>query len=133
MDNTITISADKFCAVIFPDKLPEHSITKLRKIFTLMFRFCWENEEDIQSMDEYISEIVPAAKADLDRAVCEYRTDFISLERVSKKDAEAARAKNRKLSQAVGSAERRYERWLKIQSAWNAIKQKYVEKGIYYG
>ncbi len=128
MDNTITISADKFCAVIYPDMLPEHAIPKLRKIFTLMFRFCWENEEAIQSMDEYISEIVPAAKTDLDRAVCEYRTDF-----GSKETSEAARAKNRKLSQAVGLAEHRYERWLKIQSAWNAVKQKYAEKGIYYG
>ncbi len=125
MADTIIIRANKFYASIYPDKLPEHSIPKIRKIFVLMFRFYHENQEAVQSMDDYISKAVPAAKTGLDCAVCEYRTNSISLERVSKIDAETASAKNRKLSQAVGLAERRYERWLKIRSAWNTIKQKY--------
>jgi len=134
MADTIIIRADRFCASIYPNMLPEHTITKLRKIFMLMFRYDYENQEAIRDMSEAINKAVATAKMDLDHAICEYRTGFVNPERCdSKKAAKAARAKNRKLLQVVRSAERYHERWQKIQSAWSATKQKCIEKGIYYG
>jgi len=130
MADTIIISADKFCASIFLDKLPELLIPQLRKIFTLMHQFYHENQEAVQTMNDYISEAAPTAKTDLARAICEYQTGFVNPERIgSPKAAKDARVKNRKLSRAVGSAKRRYERWLKIQAAWNRTQQKYAMKG----
>ncbi len=127
MANILTVGADKFQASILMDKLPELSLSQIRKIYTLMFQFAHENQEAIRNMENYVNEAVPAAQNALKLAAREYQSGFIYTGCVEdKKDAKKARAVNRKLSKAVKSAKRCYERWLKIQSVWNKTKQKYT-------
>lgn len=123
----LRVEADK-CHMILniPVYLTDATIPQLRKMFTLICRHSYQNEQTIQAVNESMMEILAHLKADWAAKSRIFQTEYKdpTFNR-TKKQAAAIRANNKSLMADVKSAKKTYERFQKIIGIWNETKIKY--------
>lgn len=123
----LRVEADK-CHMILniPVYLTDATIPQLRKMFTLICRHSYQNEQTIQAVNESMMEILAHLKADWAAKSRIFQTKYKdpTFSR-TKKQAAAIRANNKLLIADVKSAKKTYERFQKIIEIWNETKIKY--------
>lgn len=123
----LRVEADK-CHMILniPVYLTDATIPQLRKMFTLICRHSYQNEQTIQAVNESMVEILAHLKADWAAKSRIFQTEYKdpTFSRTKKQDA-AIRANNKSLMADVKSAKKTYERFQKIVGIWNETKIKY--------
>ena len=123
----LRVEADK-CHMILniPVYLTDATIPQLRKMFALICRYSYQNEQTIQEVNESIVEILAHLKADWAAKSRIFQTEYKdpTFSR-TKKQAAAIRANNKSLMADVKSAKKTYERFQKIIAIWDETKIKY--------
>ena len=123
----LRVEADK-CHMILniPVYLTDATIPQLRKMFTLICRHSYQNEQTIQAVNESMVEILAHLKADWAAKSRIFQTEYKdpTFSR-TKKQAATIRANNKSLMADVKSAKKTYERFQKIVGIWNETKIKY--------
>ena len=123
----LRVEADK-CHMILniPVYLTDATIPRLRKMFALICRYSYQNEQTIQAITAGMPEILEHLKADWAAKSRIFQTEYKdpTFSR-TKKQAAAIRANNKLLIADVKSAKKTYERFQKIIEIWNETKIKY--------
>lgn len=113
-----------------PAFLSDCNLANKRKMFRLIFEERYRNEDTIQKLDEYISEMSESLRTSWDEKSLKYQREykdpvyFLQQNPKKKKEAISIRAKNRRMLEAVRSAKRKYEHFQKTIEAWNEAKSK---------
>ena len=128
----LKVEADK-CHIILniPVYLTDATIPQLRKMFALICRYGYQNEQTIQAINSSMSEILEHLKADWANKSRIFQTEYKYLTydySKTRKQAAAIRANNKSLMADVKSAKKTYERFQKIIALWNETKNKYNVK-----
>ena len=123
----LRVEADK-CHMILniPVYLTDATIPQLRKMFALICRHSYQNEQTIQAITAGMPEILEHLKADWAAKSRIFQTEYKdpTFSR-TKKQAATIRANNKSLMADVKSAKKTYERFQKITAIWNETKIKY--------
>lgn len=123
----LRVEADK-CHMILniPVYLTDATIPQLRKMFALICRHSYQNEQTIQAITAGMPEILEHLKVDWAAKSRIFQTEYKdpTFSR-TKKQAAAIRANNKLLIADVKSAKKTYERFQKIIEIWNETKIKY--------
>ena len=123
----LRVEADK-CHIVLniPVYLTDATIPQLRKMFALICRYSYQNEQTIQAIDASMPEILGHLKADWAAKSRIFQTEYKdpTFSR-TKKQAAAIRANNKSLMADVKSAKNTYERFQKIIAIWDETKIKY--------
>lgn len=123
----LRVEADK-CHMILniPVYLTDATIPQLRKMFALICRYSYQNEQTLQEVNESMVEILAHLKADWAAKSRIFQTEYKdpTFSR-TKKQAAAIRANNKSLMADVKSAKKTYERFQKIIAIWDETKIKY--------
>jgi len=129
MTDIAYFKADTFQGTIYLPRLHELPITNIRKLFRLVFRYDWENEDAILTTGLYLEDIVPDSKRAWDDASARFQREWRKIEkpagRRTKAQIHAAaelKAHNDELTRTVKTCKAKYERWVKIQALWNDTK-----------
>ena len=116
------------CHIILniPVYLTDATIPQLRKMFALICRHSYQNEQTLQEVNESMVEILAHLKADWAAKSRIFQTEYKdpTFSR-TKKQAAAIRANNKSLMADVKSAKKTYERFQKIIAIWDETKIKY--------
>lgn len=123
----LRVEADKCHMVLnIPVYLTDATIPQLRKMFALICRHSYQNEQTIQAITAGMPEILEHLKADWAAKSRIFQTEYKdpTFSR-TKKRAAAIRANNKLLMAEVKSAKKTYERFQKIIAIWNETKIKY--------
>ena len=123
----LRVEADK-CHIVLniPVYLTDATIPQLRKMFALICRYSYQNEQTIQAIDASMPEILGHLEADWAAKSRIFQTEYKdpTFSR-TKKQAAAIRANNKSLMADVKSAKKTYERFQKIIAIWDETKIKY--------
>ena len=123
----LRVEADK-CHMILniPVYLTDATIPQLRKMFALICRHSYQNEQTIQAVNESMVEVLAHLKADWAAKSRIFQTEYKdpTFSRTNKQAA-AIRANNKSLMADVKSAKKTYERFQKIIAIWDETKIKY--------
>lgn len=128
----LRVEADK-CHIVLniPVYLTDATIPQLRKMFVLICRYSYQNEQTIRAIDASTSEILEHLKADWANKSRIFQTEYKDLTydyNKTRKQAAAIRANNKSLMADFTSAKKTYERFQKIIALWNETKNKYNVK-----
>lgn len=123
----LRVEADK-CHIVLniPVYLTDATIPQLRKMFVLICRYSYQNEQTIQAITTSMPEILEHLKADWTNKSRIFQTEYKdpTFNR-TKKQAAAIRIRNKSLMADVKSAKKTYERFQKIIAIWDETKIKY--------
>lgn len=123
----LRVEANK-CHMILnvPVYLTDATIPQLRKMFALICRYSYQNEQTIQAIDASMPEILGHLKTDWANKSRIFQTEYKDpTYNKTRKQAAAIRANNKSLMADVKSAKKTYERFQKIIALWNETKNKY--------
>ena len=128
MTETVHFRADTFQAAIYLPMLNEQTITNIRKLFRLMFRYDWENEEAIQITELYLQNAVEDTLQAWKVKSQECTDGYIdakgpSVLGLKRKDELKIIRENNRLLRAVKEAKRTHENWVKINSVFHQLRQ----------
>lgn len=132
MDNTqLTVLVDCCVIQIKPDHFFDNStLTKIRKLFRCAFQEPDRNTETIAVLGGYLPAEVAETKAAWHRAGVEYTNGYVDTKfrfDLNYREKQAIERANKKLLAAVKRAKAKHERYQKILTAFEAIKNKNTE------
>ncbi len=108
MTDSITVSTGNFTAEIYPGNLIIYqTLTKIRKLFKLMFLYSYENAEAIRKTEEWITFAVKKAKGKWQEASVDYQNKWIFID---------------DKGYTIPEVKANYERMLKIQTSFLKYK-----------
>ena len=121
------LQADTFRATIYLPRLNELPVTNIRKLFRLMFRYDWENEEVIQITGLYaqnaVEDSLQAWKVKSQECIDGYidpKEPLVS--GLKRKDKLIVIRENNRLQRAVKDAKRTHEQWVKINTIFHEYR-----------
>ena len=120
IDDIVFRSSDGYIR-IHSDKLPEVSITKLRKVFGFALSWAWTNRDAIQAMPALIAEEVAKAQ-DTWRISSEA---YVGGWKLGGEHDRLIAKNNKHLIADVKRAKAAFDRWEKIRTIWEITAQKY--------
>lgn len=127
----LRVEADK-CHIMLnvPIYLTEATIPMLRKMFALICRYSYQNEQTIQDMEPCLSDILEDYKKIWANESLRFQEEYRDPKFHSKTREEAAaiRLRNDRLMKAAKLAKKDYERFQRIIDIWNETKTKYYIK-----
>ena len=119
----INIKADTFTATIDLNALPMQLLSKIRKLFKLIFSHSYENAEAIQKTEDWFTFAVKNTKQKWQEASADYQNKWVFIDPHGYTIPAAKQQKiNRPLIMAVKHAKANYERMLKIQASFLKYK-----------
>lgn len=130
MDNTV-IKFDMDCCHIelnCPYFLQHMTLAKLKKVFELMCKQSWRNEQAIDTTQQYIELCIAEAKAQWHEASSKYQNGYVDTKfryGLTKPQKQSIEKENKRLLDTVKRTKTAYERMVKIQDLFNAVKQKF--------
>lgn len=121
------LQADTFRATIYLPRLNELPVTNIRKLFRLVFRYDWENEEVIQITGLYaqnaVEDSLQAWKVKSQECIDGYidpKGPLVS--GLKREDKLIVIRENNRLQRAVKDAKRTHEQWVKINTIFHEYR-----------
>lgn len=103
------------------------SIRQLKKMFTLIHRYKYQNEQAISDLENYMKHHLKDLKADWSEKSIIYQREYQHHAYISSpKIAAEMKRNNKRRENACWACKKRYERFQKIIGYWNEIKNKYA-------
>lgn len=124
----VQLEFDK-CHVILnlPVYLEEAGIRQLKKMFTLICRYKYQNEQEISNLENYMKQHLDLLNADWREKSIIYQREYQNHKYVSSpKLAAEMKRNNKRRENACWACKKKYERFQKIIGYWNEIKNKYA-------
>ena len=127
MTETVHFRADTFRATIYLPRLNELLVTNIRKLFRLVFRYDWENEEAIQITGLYAQNAVEDSLQAWKVKSQEYIDGYIDpkgplVSGLKREDKLIIIQENKRLQRAVKDAKRTHEQWVKINTIFHEYR-----------
>lgn len=120
MAETFNIHSGPFHAEINPEKLPDMSMSKIRKLFRLMLSNPDENREAIAAFPDYLKNAIVDAKAAWAIASKAFADGWRQVKKKKSRNPEVVKQlhMNNELTAMVKSTKARYDKLIKIQSIY---------------
>lgn len=102
------------------------SIRQLKKMFTLIHRYKYQNEQAISDLENYMKQHLKDLKADWSEKSIIYQREYQHHAYISSpKIAAEMKRNNKRRENACWACKKKYERFQKIIEYWDEIKNKY--------
>lgn len=123
MDDMIRVKSGDFHANILLEGLPTLTLPQLRRLFRILFKARWENEDTVAFLGERLAEQVVNAKEEWRVASQNYVDGWKNTAKlICDKKAIAAQARiNTQLIKAVKATKAQYDRWGKIKAIFDTL------------
>ena len=103
------------------------SIRQLKKMFTLIHRYKYQNEQAISDLESYMKQHLEDLEADWSEKSRIYQREYQHHAYIlSPKIAAEMKRNNKRRENACRACKKRYERFQKIIGYWDEIKSKYA-------
>lgn len=102
------------------------SIRQLKKMFTLIHRYKYQNEQAISDLENYMKQHLKGLKADWSEKSIIYQREYQDHQFVlSPKIAAEMKRNNKRRENACWACKKKYERFQTVIRHWDEIKNKY--------
>ena len=130
MDNRITVRVDRCVMQIdLYTFFTQLNLSKVKKIFLLIFQEPWRNEETISALDDYLPGLVAQAETQWFTTSETYSVGYVDITfRYDLTGQQKSRIvwQNKKLFSNVKTAKSKLERYSKILALYTDLKNKYL-------
>lgn len=122
-DTLISMQADTFHADIYMDRLIDLPVTNTRKLFKLMHRWDFDNQQAIDRLTNYLEQAIQESEDAWKLASREFTDGWRKVSNPKSRHPAVVETlkNNSRLTRQLKAAKARHERWAKIQSIWAEI------------
>ena len=128
MGNSLTVLVERCVMQINPDPFFDKStLVNIRKLFRYVFQEPWRNTETIAALGEYLPAKVAETKEAWGKASVAYTNGFVDTSfrwGLRTREKQAIERENKRLLAAVKRAKTKHEKYQKILTAFEAVKNK---------
>lgn len=109
-----------------PNYLDDMGIRQIKKMFTLVHRYKYQNERVMPDLEDYMKQHLKDLKAEWSEKSLIYQREYQDHQFVlSPKIAAEMKRNNKRRENACWACKKKYERFQKIIGYWDEIKNKY--------